>query len=77
VPQTLDARKVRSRLDGKTTFELCEDFVLLVNSPRRIVWAEQAISDVLFERNEVAWVEWQLGGQLFGPARPHRFFGLI
>ncbi|QJS09123.1 hypothetical protein HKX69_05990 [Streptomyces argyrophyllae] len=77
MPQTIDAVAVRGHLAEKTTQELCDDYRHLVNSKRRMSWAEQAISDALFERNEVAWVEWQLGGNLFGPSMPHRFFGLI
>ncbi|MEV0471023.1 hypothetical protein [Streptomyces prunicolor] len=77
MPQVIDARAIRGHLVGKTTQELCDDFEHLVHGKRRMTWAEQAISDVLFGRNEVAWVEWQLGGNLFGPTMPHRFFGLI
>lgn len=75
--QTIDAAAIRGHLGAKTTQELCDDYVHLVNSKRRMRWAEQAISDALFERNDVAWCEWQMGGGLFGPYRPHRFFGLI
>ncbi|MGW2710755.1 hypothetical protein ACWC4J_17445 [Streptomyces sp. NPDC001356] len=75
--QTLDVAAIRRHLEGRTTLELCDDFVNLVNAKRRMSWAEQAISDALFARNEVAWLSWQMDGSIFGPARPHRFFGLI
>lgn len=74
--QTIDEKAIRGHLVNKTTQELCDDFEHLVKSARRMSWAEQAVSDALFERNEVAWVDWQLGGNLFGPHMPHRFFGL-
>jgi hypothetical protein len=74
--QTIDAVAVRGHLAQKTTQELCDDFEHLVQSPRRMPWAEDAITSELFERNEVAWIEWQMEGNLFGAAMPHRFFGL-
>jgi hypothetical protein len=77
VAQTLDAGKIRAHLTSKTTQELCDDYEHLANSKRRMPWAEQAISDVLFERNEMAWFDWQFTGNPFGPVTPHRFFGLI
>ncbi|MVO87456.1 hypothetical protein GPA10_22495 [Streptomyces sp. p1417] len=46
-------------------------------SSRPRTWVEQALSDELFERDEVAWVEWQIGGNLFGPERPHKYFSVI
>lgn len=73
----IDAKVIRSHLGGRTTQDLCDDFEHLVNARRPMPWAQQAIADALFERNEVAWIEWQLGGNLFGPTMPHRFFGLI
>jgi len=77
VPQTIDAKAIRGHLKSKTTLELCDDLMHLRESARPMPWAEQAISDVLFDRNEVAWCDWQMGGNLFGPERPHRYFGLI
>ncbi|MFF4245195.1 hypothetical protein ACFYY2_12060 [Streptomyces sp. NPDC001822] len=74
---TIDIAVIRTGLEGKTTLELCDDFKHLRNSTRPMPWAEQAISDVLFGRNETAWFEWQLEGDLFGRALPHRYFGLI
>ncbi|MFJ8699493.1 hypothetical protein [Streptomyces ardesiacus] len=77
MPQTIDAVAVRGHLASKTTQELCDDFEHLVKAGRRMMWAEQAIMDALFERNPVACVEWMLElGGLFGPAMPHKFFGL-
>lgn len=77
VPQTLDAGAIRGHLEGKTTLDLCDDFQHLRKAARPMPWAEQAISDVLFARDETAWFEWQMEGNLFGRAMPHRFFGLI
>lgn len=74
--QTLDAVAVRKHLTTKTTQELCDDFEHLVKSPRSMAWAEEAVSDALFERNSVAWLEWRMGGNLFGQEMPHRFYGL-
>lgn len=73
----IDAKVIRGHLDNKTTLELCDDYEHLSESERPMPWAQQALSDVLFERDEAAWVEWQLGGNLFGRSMPHRFFGLI
>jgi alpha-D-ribose 1-methylphosphonate 5-triphosphate synthase subunit PhnH len=73
----IDAKVIRGHLQGKTTFELCEDFEHLSKSVRPMPWAEQAISDVLFERDSVAWLQWQLDGDYFGRSMPHRFFGLV
>jgi hypothetical protein len=77
MPQTINVAKIRRHLERRTTLELCDDFVNLVNAKRRMTWAEQSVSDALFARNEVAWLEWQMSGSTFGPARPHPFFGLI
>ncbi|WP_435270956.1 hypothetical protein [Streptomyces sp. 1222.5] len=74
--QTLNAVEVRKHLTSKTTQELCDDYEHLVNSKRRMPWAEHAITSVLFERNQVAWLEWQMEGHAFGIPMPHRFFGL-
>ncbi|MFI8815694.1 MULTISPECIES: hypothetical protein [unclassified Streptomyces] len=73
----IDAKVIRSHLNHKTTLELCDDFAHLSKSERPMPWAQQAISDALFERNETAWFEWQLGGDLFGRSMPHGFFGLV
>jgi hypothetical protein len=77
VSQTIDVAAVRGHLDSKTTLELCDDYQHLRKSKRRMPWAEQAISDALFARNQLAWFEWQMEGGLFGYPRPHRYFGLI
>lgn len=68
---------VRGHLDAKTTQELCDDFEHLKQCARPMPWAEQAISDALFHRNEVAWFEWQFSSHAFGVPMPHRYFGLI
>ncbi|MFF9649717.1 hypothetical protein [Streptomyces sp. NPDC014622] len=74
----LDAKVIRGHLEDKTTLELCDDFMHLRKSERPMPWAEQAISDALFARNQLSWFAWQLDGNgFFGPSRPHRFFGLI
>lgn len=72
--QTLDAAAIRRHLEGKTVLELCDDYAHLVNSSRRIKWAEEAISRELGNRDEVAWFEWMLEGNPFGPVMPHKFF---
>ncbi|MER6382123.1 hypothetical protein ACWDBP_39775 [Streptomyces sp. NPDC001233] len=72
----MDAVMVRQHLTTRTTQELCDDYEHLVNSKRRMPWAEHAITSALFERNQVAWLEWQMDGNLFGPPLPHSFFGL-
>ncbi|MFG3176549.1 hypothetical protein ACGFZC_15995 [[Kitasatospora] papulosa] len=74
---TIDIARIRNGLEGKTTLELCDDFEHLRKSARPMPWAEQAISDVLFARDESSWFLWQLEGDLFGRALPHRFFGLV
>ncbi|MER6102432.1 hypothetical protein ABT115_08895 [Streptomyces sp. NPDC001832] len=71
------AAVMRGHLAAKTTQELCDDYEHLVDSKRPMPWAEQAVSDVLFERNQLAWLEWQMEGGLFGFPKPHRYFGLI
>jgi hypothetical protein len=71
-----DAVAVRGHLARRTTQELCDDFEQLVKLERRMSWAEQVISDALFKRQPLAWVEWQMEGCPFGPVMPHRFFGL-
>ncbi len=76
VAPTVDVAAIRRHLDKKTTYELCDDFEHLTNSKRRMPWAEQAITDALFTRNEAAWLEWQMSGNTFGPAMPHRFFAV-
>ncbi|MET7984592.1 hypothetical protein [Streptomyces sp. NPDC005281] len=76
MPQTIDAVAVRGHLAQKTTQELCDDFERLVKSPHRMAWAEDAIIAALLPHNGAAWLEWQMEGGLFGPAMPHRFFGL-
>ncbi|MFD4608250.1 hypothetical protein ACFWOT_09050 [Streptomyces sp. NPDC058440] len=73
---TLDAVAVRRHLTQKTTQELCDDYEHLANSVRRMPWAEQAISDVLFERDNDKWFEWRMQGEAFGPAMPHPYYGL-
>ncbi|MFC9591553.1 hypothetical protein ACFTUC_17405 [Streptomyces sp. NPDC056944] len=73
----IDATIIRQHLGNRTTLELCDDFEHLTKSSRRMPWAEQAISDALFERNENAWFAWQFEGNLFGPPMPHRAFGLV
>ncbi|MFI0553456.1 hypothetical protein [Streptomyces scabiei] len=74
--QTIDAVAIRRHLSQKTTQELCDDFEHLVNQPRRLTWAEDAISRELSERDNLAWWAWQLEGNAFGPALPHMHFGL-
>ncbi|MFB6654866.1 hypothetical protein ACFCZ4_06785 [Streptomyces microflavus] len=74
---TIDIAIIRDGLGRKTTLELCDDYAQLRKCERRMPWAEQAISDVLFTRNETSWFLWQLEGDLFGRALPHRFFGLV
>lgn len=74
---TIDIAVIRRGLERRTTLELCEDYAHLKKCTRRMPWAEQVISDVLFARNENAWFLWQLEGDLFGRALPHRFFGLV
>ncbi|MFI1530015.1 hypothetical protein [Streptomyces griseus] len=74
---TIDIAIIRDGLGRKTTLELCDDFAQLRKCERRMPWAEQAISDVLFTRNETSWFLWQLEGDLFGRALPHKFFGLV
>lgn len=73
----IDARVIRGHLHDKTTLELCDDFQHLRKSARPMPWAEQAVLDVLFERNSAAWLEWQMDGDLFGRSMPHKFFGLV
>jgi hypothetical protein len=73
----ITAAVIRDHLTNKTTQELCDDFEHLSKSERPMPWAQQAISDVLFERNSVAWLQWQLEGDYFGRSMPHRFFGLV
>ncbi|MGV9693404.1 hypothetical protein ACWDUX_30350 [Streptomyces sp. NPDC003444] len=75
--EIVDAAVIRRRLEKRTTLELCDDFEHLSKSSRRMPWAEQAVSDVLFSRNETAWFSWQFDGNAFGPPMPHRYFGLI
>ncbi|MFE5542738.1 hypothetical protein ACFQ71_02850 [Streptomyces sp. NPDC056534] len=75
--QTIDVAAIRRHLENRTTLELCDDYKHLTQTARRMPWAEQTISDVLFERNAGAWFEWQLEPRLFGEPMPHRFFGLI
>ncbi|MGW5773144.1 hypothetical protein ACWEVY_28830 [Streptomyces longwoodensis] len=76
--QTIDATAVRRLLENRTTQELCDDYEKLVTSSRRMPWAEQALSDALFARNEFAWFAWQFTGNPFScPVMPHRFYGLI
>ncbi|MEV3860685.1 hypothetical protein AB0J38_41050 [Streptomyces sp. NPDC050095] len=72
---TVRKAEVLDYLKNRSTKELCEDFAELVSLNRRMTWAELAVSDVLFERNELAWIEWQLGGNLFGPELPHKYYG--
>ncbi|MEU6765933.1 hypothetical protein ABZ916_25885 [Streptomyces sp. NPDC046853] len=74
--QTVDVAAIRRHLDKKTTLELCDDFEHLTKSTRRMPWAEQAVTDALFTRNETAWLEWQMSGDLLGPAMPHQFFAI-
>jgi hypothetical protein len=74
---TIDIAVIRSGLEGKTTLELCDDYAHLRKCARPMPWAERTISDVLFERDEVAWFMWKCDGDLFGRSMPHRFFGLV
>jgi hypothetical protein len=75
--QVMDAAAISRQLLSKTTQELCDDYWNLVNSKRRMGWAERAVEDALFARNEVACLEWMIENSGLIPCRPHRFFGLI
>ncbi|WP_157876546.1 hypothetical protein [Streptomyces graminilatus] len=72
----MNAQLLVEHLRKRTTLQLCEDYTAM--SQGDVEWhkiAARMISDVLFERDQMSWFEWQLDGSgLFGPADPARFF---
>ncbi|WP_340376637.1 hypothetical protein U5640_16965 [Streptomyces sp. SS7] len=74
--QHVNAQLLMEHLRKRTTLQLCEDWWAM--SKGDADWhkvSARMVSDILFERDQVAWFEWQLDGSgLFGPSNPTNFF---
>jgi hypothetical protein len=73
--QRINAELLSEHLRKRTTAQLCADYVHMAKGEAD--WHKfttQMISDILLERNEVAWWEWQTESHLFGVPDPLRFF---
>ncbi|MFJ9900221.1 hypothetical protein ACIQPR_43525 [Streptomyces sp. NPDC091280] len=73
--QHMNAQLLEQHLRKRTTLQLCDDYVAM--SKGTADWHKftaRLISDLLFERNQLAWFDWQLDGGMFGQADPQQFF---
>jgi hypothetical protein len=72
--QHVNAQLLFEHLNKRTTLQLCDDYSAM--SAGDADWqkfAARMVSDLLYQRNETAWWEWMLAGNLFG-SDPHAFF---
>jgi hypothetical protein len=73
--QHINAQLLMEHLRKRTTLDLCEDYKAMAGG--KADWHKfcaRMISDILLERNSVAWWEWQTESCLFGQPDPARFF---